>query len=460
MRILSSASFTRIVPLINENYGNLYSRLRMKLSSEEIELFAFPDFPVANMGNWQTDVTAPLQTYKDASALDKERIAIYIEEMKRSILLKIGTNTPYANQIFKVPSEDQIFWYRNDKDQIRVILSQWGFQEVMGGSHVDVIDMILAMPRPLTQVDVVLHVSFSDRQPAAERDFLLTVFNHTQTITTDAMGSYGLGKMYADRVFSIADDMGSSFTFTVEPDKNDYYACFNIKTGYTITVVNQHNEKVPGYSLKVDGANRVTDAGGQVRGDGVLLTRGKVLKVSGPNAPMQEFPLSRDAEANQFVFKMTVAENTSYTIQVIDQNDVVQKRYSLNIDGNKAFTNEEGKVVAHNVAWTEGRSITVGSADAQPEIFALDKEAANNNFTYRITTVPPVVEPEKVIRVKILDYDGSVLPEIEVFIDTRNSGTISAITDRDGYATFKASLLADGEKAKVHFVVPKEKRNK
>lgn len=380
--------------------------------------------------------------------------------MKRSIVAKLGDNTPYVKQLFKVPSEDQIFWYRNDKDQIRVVLSQWGFQEVNGGSQVDVIDIILAMPRPLTQVDVVLHVTYSDDAPAGEKEFALTVFNHTQTIKTDAMGCYSIGKMFADKTFSIADESGTSFSFVVETDKKDYYACFDLKTGYTITVVNQHNERVPNYSLKVDGGNRVTDPEGQVRGSDIKLTRGKMLRVMGPNDPPQDFPLVRDVESNEFVYKIMVAENTAYSIQVMDQNDVIQSGYELTIDGNKALTNAEGRISAQNVAWNEGCRITVNGKDAEPQIFTLSKDAANNNFIYRIVTAPPIVEPEKMVRVKILDYDGTILPEIEVFIDTKNHGTVSAITDKEGYATFKASVFSDGEKAKVHFVVPKEKRNK
>ena len=457
MKILSSASFNKISPLINENYGNLHGRLRMKLNQEESELFAFPDFPVANMGNWQTSVNAPLQTFKDAPAIEKEEIATFIEEKKQSILSKIGSSMPFANLLFRVPSEDQIFWYRDDKGQVKVILSQWGFQPVTIGKDVDVIDVILSLPRPLTQVPVKLHISYSDGDPAGEEEFALTVFNHTQTIKTDENGCYSLGKMYASKTFSVADAEGTSFDFTVEANKSDYYVSFDIKTNYTITVINQFEEKVTNYTLRVDDKAFVTNEEGQVKGEGVLLTKGRTLKVAGQNAAQQEYPLVRNAEANEFVFKILVEVTTGYSVKVIDQHDIIKTGYPLNINGNTIETNEEGKVVAQNVPWTDGQTITVGSSDGSVQTFTISKDAESNNFVYRVTIAPPV---EKMVRVKILDYDGSVLPGIEVFIDTKNHGTISAFTDEEGFATFKAADFTEGEKSKVHFVVSKEYRDK
>lgn len=457
MKIISSESFTKISPLINsESYNSLHVRLKMKLTPDEIELFSTPDFPVANRGNWQTDVDAPLNVYRDASAVEKEEIATAIEEKKHAILPKLG-NAPYANLLFRVPDESQIFWYRNADGQVRVILSQWGFGPVAGGRDVDIVDIILNLPRPLTQMPVKIIVGYSDGEPAANQTFNLEVFNNVKAITTNDEGSYSLGKMFAGKKFAVSDANGMRYDFVVEAGKTDYCIVFDLKTDYEVTVFNQFNEVVSGYPLTCDGETFTTDADGKVKVTDVLLTKGKTVVVSGPNGSPQTYSLVRDAERNCFEYRMMVEVKTDYTIKVVDQNGLVKPEYSINVDGSPMVTNTAGMVEVRDLSWVNGMNITVSSAEGATETFSVDKDAANNNFVYKIEVLPPV---EKKVRVKVLDYDGTILPGIEVFINTKKHGKVSAFTDQEGWATFKAELFENGEKAKVEFKVTKEYREK
>ncbi len=427
----------------------------MKLKPEEVALFATPDFPVANMGNWQTNVSAPLKNYKEASDLEREMIASYIEGMKEAVLPKIS-DLPYANQLFRVPSEDQIFYYLTD-GELKVILSQWGFIPVSGGRDVDLIDIIINQPRPLTQVSVTLHIRYSDGLPADNTPFSVHLFNHDKSFTTDETGRITLGRMHAGKKLSVTDSNGTTVDLVVESGKNDYDVVFDYLTSFVVCVLNQFDEAMTGYQLSIDGRQYMTDGNGEVRCSDVLLTAGKTINVSGANGSSSSYSLQRASDQNNFVYHMVVDVKTSYTITVVDQNDHVKPEYEINIDNKPTQTDAAGMVRVNNISWIQGSTVTVGSADGTVQVFSLSKDAEENNFVYHVNILPPV---EKKVRIKILDYDGSILPGIEVFIDTKKHGTISSFTDEDGYATFRAADFEDREKSKVRFVVSKEYREK
>lgn len=457
MKILSSASFSKISPLINnENYSSVYTRLKLKLTPDEIGMFAIPDFPIANSGSWQADVNALLKTYRDASSVEKEEIATYIEEKKMSIMPKMK-GMPYANVLFRVPDEGQIFWYRDNVGEMKVILAQWGFAPVANGRDVDLIEVILNLPRPLTQMAVKLYAMYSDGEPARNCSFEMTIFNHNMAFKTNEEGFYSVGKMYVGKKFSVKDDKGDQFDFVVTPGQSDYYATFDIETDCTIRVINQFDEPVSNYALNVDGNSYSTDDTGVVEVKGLVLTKDKKIRVMGTGGVSQEYALERDAEQNKFEYRIKVEVMSAYTIKVIDQHNHVKPEYSLVIDGRTETTDATGMIRVDNIVWTEGLGISVSSAEGVVTNYDIAKDPQDNNFVYHITIVPPV---ERKVRIKVLDYDGSILPGIEVFVDTKKHGTISAFTNEEGYATFKADEFEDKEKAKVHFLVSKEYRER
>lgn len=531
MKTISKESFQKIEALIPGNYGNLHSRLRTILTEEEIETFAFPDFPSANMGQWNSMGNAELKTYQSANPTEKEEIAICLENMKLSILPKLSSMS-FAPNLFRIPSEEQIFWYRGKDGLVRIVLAQWGFKLCNSPENVNVIDYIINLPRVLTQIDVTVHVVYSDDKPAANETFTRFMFNNEKEFTTDEDGVYCFGQMYPNQIFSVSDKYGTKCEFVVEKDKSDYYAQFDIHTSYQLQVINQNDEVIPAYNIRIDNVPYSTDNNGCVIINDVILTPTSKIIVSCDERSEEEFSLSRDAEQNHFVYKIKTEQHTSYTIKVINQDGESKPNYLLNVNGANCTTDEtglfrendclfeEGKklhvvaengsqfdyelssdsaandfvlevkddiytsysvkvtnqhgevkndfpvsiegiqyktdqngvVVVNNVLWEEGKQIAVCADNGIKQEYILQRNSAVNNFVFMVE--------DKQVRIRVLDYDGTPLDNIMVYVDTKKGVTISGLSDANGYATFPANAFEHGKKAKIHFKVTKEYREK
>ncbi len=529
MQIISKESFQKIESLIPENHVNVHARLRQWLNEEESALFAYPDFPSANTGQWYCNINDALKSYADASPMEKEEVSICLENYKQTILSKLQSMS-YASELFKVPSEKQILWYRDQNGQLKIILAQWGFKLITSAQQVDVIDYIIHMPRFFTQTDVNIHISYSDGQPAVNKTFSRFMFNNEQDFTTDEQGMYGFGKMFPNQKFSVSDKHGTTRQFVVEKDKNDYYAQFDFYTSCQVKVVNQFDEALPHYSISINQIPYTTDQGGCVTVDHVLMTPDTRIQVSCAERSPEEFVLSRDAEQNVFIYKIKIELHTSYTIKIVNQDRVAKPNYHLNVNGVNAVTDsagiyseqdcvfEEGKrlhviaengrafdfdlslapsannflievkddiytsytvkvtnqhgvaksdfpisidgqqyktdqqglVAVENVLWEEGKQIAVYADGGQEQRYGLQRDSSQNNYIY-------VVE-DKQVRIRVLDYDGSPLDNVMVYVDTKKGVTLSAMSDAEGYALFPANAFENGKKAKVHFKIPKEYR--
>jgi len=231
MKVISTESFTNVVPLVlqGNSYVNIHGRLRQKLSPEESEMFA--TIQMENNGaKWLVADNIPLKSYSEADPSEKEEIAIFIEEKKNIILGKLSSEMNYLPKLFQVPSEKEIFWYRGIDNRVHVILAQWGFVLKHKIKDVNVIDFILVQPRPLTQVEVTLHVDYSDGLPASKSSFQLSLLNHTKEITTNDDGDFYVGNLYAGKTFSITDANGEKREFVVEKDVQRYTETFDVRT--------------------------------------------------------------------------------------------------------------------------------------------------------------------------------------------------------------------------------------
>lgn len=531
MKTISSESFTKIESLIPENHVNVHARVRQWLNEEESQLFAYPDFPTANSGQWCSNACADLKKYADATPVEKEEIAISLENSKATILPKLAKLT-YASNLFKVPSEQQIFWYRGSDGQVRVVLAQWGFKLYNTPRNVDVIDVIINLPRVLTQTEVNVHITYSDDKPAANETFSRFMFNNQQDFTTDESGSHCFGQMYPNQRFSVSDKFGTTHEFVVEKDKCDYYARFDIHTSYQVQVVNQNDEVMAGCTIRIDDVPHTTDSNGHVLIDDVILTPTSLVMVSCDDGTPEAFELSRDAGQNKFIYKIKVIQHTAFSIKVVNQDGEPKPDYALivngsnchtdgsgflhvrdcvfddgkklhviaengsqaefflsldpaknnfvmevkddiftsyilkvtnqhgevktdfpvSIDGIQHKTNQYGVVTINNVLWEEGKEFTVYADDVTEQKYVIQRDSASNIFIY-------VVE-DKQVRIRVLDFDGTPLDNIMVYVDTKKGVTISCMSDADGYATFPANAFQNNKKAKVHFKVTKEYREK
>lgn len=306
MKEISHQSLMKIHDVIHgQNYINVKARLNQLLPEEYADAFAtislFPSSAV-----WYGDDDVEYHFYKDASDVEKEEIANWLEECKNVVCSSLSDTMPFVHNLFRIPSQDQILWYRSSDGSIKVKLTQWGFENKANGSKVDVIDILLAAPRKLTQEDINIHIDYSDGSIAAECPFILHLFNNTKELNTDSEGNYHLGKLFINKSFSIENTKGTNhFDYTVVKE-GSYNAIFDIFSDYTIITENQEGERLPKYGIEVEGTVVETDGDGLYEGH-IKLSPNKELLVK-TNGKNYAFPLRRDANENIFTVVIEVEE--------------------------------------------------------------------------------------------------------------------------------------------------------
>ena len=298
MKEISSQSLMKIRDVIHgQNYINVKARLNQLLPEEYAETFAtislFPSSAV-----WYGDDDVEYRFYKEASDMEKEEIASWLEECRNVVCSSLADTMPFVNNLFRIPSQDQILWYRSSDGCVKVLLTQWGFENKASGSKVDVIDMLLSATRKQVQEDINIHIDYSDGAKAEDCPFVLHLFNNTKELVTDSEGNYHLGKLFINKTFTVESINGANHRdFTVVKD-GQYNVVFDYYAKYTLIVENQKGERLPDYKLMVDGSMVKTDKEGQYEGELKLLPD-KKLQVDA-NTKKYEFTLQRVPEENVF----------------------------------------------------------------------------------------------------------------------------------------------------------------
>lgn len=307
MQLLSEESFSVIEPLLSDDYKRIRSRLALLLGAADCEIFANIDM-LPNRGKWLTDAPSHLRPYADASPVEKEHIAAYIEDAKARLEPKIAAHIPAAASLFRVPDEKSIFWYTDAQGNTKVVLAQWGFKRTVDPGDVDVIEFLIAQPRPLSTVSVTIEVVYTYGAPLAGKQFMLNIFNNTHTFVTDASGRYYVGEVKAGLKFEVLDAEGKFLAiFEAESGKDIYKVEINKMVSFKIKVIDRNNEPVADYMLTANGQQLTTNADGEIPEMHVIYRQGYTLEVKSEKGPDATFELSPD-EPNEFIYHVDLPE--------------------------------------------------------------------------------------------------------------------------------------------------------
>lgn len=394
MKEISHQSLHEIRDIIpGQNYANIKARLDQLLPSEYSSVFSKVVIKGV-AGAWYGDDHTKYILYSAANADEKEEIAIVLEQVKNFSIAELAKQMPYIEKVFCIPSQDQIFWYRNGNGAIGVTLAQWGFQKRSGGKDADIIDMLISAPRTKTQEDVTVQINFSDGNPAASTPFKLTIFNNVKDCTTKEDGSFYIGKIFGGQKFSIEDSEGGQLqTFEVIPE-GTYTAVFNLYTSAVIKVTNQHGKPLPGFRLLIDDQKQTADDSASVRIENVLLSQGKNISVKLENGGCEEkFRLEREEEKNEFTY-------------------VVQEK----------------------------------EVPPVPPIVPQPPDLPD----------PPT--PQKMINFHLEDYDGSPLKNMPFSVVGKGGQPIDCVTDENGIGQIPADQLEGKKKYKLKFTITPQQR--
>lgn len=454
--MLSSASFSHIAYLIpQQNYANIHARLCLELSGTESSLFAGICLK-SNAADWYVDDEGEYKSYGGASPEEKELIALTIEQLKASIYDKLAIKMPYVQALFRVPSEEQIFFCRNigEEGGVKVVLTQWGFKQIQSDKEVDIIDFLLRQPRTLTQTEVVLHIDYSDGLPASYASFSFTLFGHTKTITTDENGDFYVGSLFNGKKFSLSDQAGERFDFEVQKEKNVYKALFTLRTSCQITLVNQENEPKAHFPLFIDDVEQTTDENGIIRKSGFVLTPSLTLRAYAEGGQPQTYSLERAPERNDFVYVVQEKLISTLEIRVCyeDGEPLCDYPVELTIGSERILrhTADDGLLFLSDLVPDTGIQI----ADAAHPSTAYDFVLQRGHNVYELCLKRPEV---KRVRIRLLDIQGDPLPSLCVKFRTRK-GEVTGTTDNEGNIWLPASDFKHKEKVRFSFEITPEKR--
>ncbi|MBR5211000.1 MAG: hypothetical protein IKV91_00330 [Bacteroidales bacterium] len=303
MKELSSRSLLEVHDIIHgQNYVNIKARLNQYLPADYANTFSNVNF-FGSTGMWSVDDDMSLIRLKDASAEERSEAAFWLEECRNYLGENLADKMPYWKSLFSIPSEDQIFLYRNNNGEIRVVLTEWGFEPRMAGKKVDVIGILIDAPRVIKQEEVTIHIDYSDGTVASQIQFVLNSFNNTKTVSTDDNGDFFLGKIFASKSFSVERTDGlNHYDYIVEVGKSIYSAVFDYYVDYVISVENQKGEPKANYTFIVNGMEVQTDDFGQFVASLKLLPE-TVLRVKVVEKD-HSFKLCHDSEQNRFVVRV------------------------------------------------------------------------------------------------------------------------------------------------------------
>ena len=369
MRELIAQSLAPIRDVIQgQDYCLLKARLDQLLPKDAAQSFAKIDIK-ANEGIWYTENNLKFVPYSEAGDLEKEEIAIKLEEIKERAYGCLCETMPYWEKLFVIPTPDCIYWCKSEDGVMSVVITQWGFENRTIEKQADVISDIITAPRPLTQIPVVLKCNFSNGETASEYEFYLHIFNNKKLCKTDENGAYSVGSLFADKSFVVEKvDRSQRIDFTVKNDI-EYVAVFNIATDYSITVLNQNDTPVPNCSLKVNGEAITTDTNGQYVVTGVILYPDSKVEVEYKGKMIGTFALSKVSEDNNFTVK-------------IEQKIVKPQTINIRLRGYKGepLPNMPFKVKTDKGEVIDGMTDEHGNATIPAQILTVGKKC-NLSFT-------------------------------------------------------------------------------
>lgn len=316
MRELTTQSLALIRDVIQgQNYAIIKARLDQLLPKDAAQSFAKVDIK-SNEGIWYTEGNLKFVPYPEAGNLEKEEIAIRLEEIRETAYGKLKDSMPYWEKLFVVPNRECIYWHKSEDGTMSVVIAQWGFENRTIEKQADVISDIITAPRPLTQIPVTLNCKFSNGETASDYEFYLNIFNNKKLCKTNEQGQYSIGSLFADKAFFVVNIEETQRMDFVVKDNIDYTATFDILTDYSITVLNQNDVPVADCALKVNGESVLTDSHGRYLCRNIILYPDSKLVVEYEGKIAGTFSLSKEKTYNDFTVRIEQKIEKPQTITI------------------------------------------------------------------------------------------------------------------------------------------------
>ena len=440
MQTLSFEHFKSIEYVIKGgDYNYISAHLPVDLPPEDASLFAKIQID-GNSAQWYVDDNAEYHRITEVSEEDRVAALRDLKDRRDRIVRHLNGKVPYAEQLFVIPDEDQIFCVRRS-GRVEALLCQWGFRRRNAVSRKDVLGVLLeAVPEPPVMVNAFLRAMFSDGKPAAGLPLRMEWVGTTEFVT-GGDGIWNMGSIPVGSQFTVIDQADNRYPFTIQPGVETYEAVLPLYVDWQIRVVNQEGTLKPGYTLQVQGVSLQADADALIRQEKILLQPVTEVEVCDETGHVEKYRLDRGGNSFDFV----VTDQFTCSLKILcrwdDGSPVAGCR--VRVDSDDIVANDSGCILIPDLE--PGRTMTVSPADNLSETHSVLLERGENELV-----IVREKEKPRMVRIRIRDYDGKPLPHIHLNLQLAK-GPVEADTDEEGYVVLPDSMFTDKEKVKINF---------
>lgn len=387
--------------------------------------------------------------------------------------VELGTRVP--NRTFKLE-------LRKMKRTIERITDQDGLflvgEQILVGTLLPVIDTVTGKTFELTvqkdqdiyECDVTLpkptYVAFLENgQRIAGRSFMLTIDDQTISCQTDAMGLYQVGDHLPSGTYFHVKDLKTEREFGLnvlegievyeldvtvipEPDQFSYVAF--LTDGRRVAdrnfILTREDQEI---------ACRTDNTGLYQLGNHLEPGAGFHLKDVETGKEF-DFNIVEGKEVYEFDVTEAVPDQFSYVAFYVEGRCVADRDFFLTREGQEIACRTDNTGL-----YQLGNHLTPGTRFHLKDVKTgkeFDFSIVEGHEIYEFDVTEAVPEPEKMVRLRILDPDGALVPDLQVRVTISKDIEVLTKTDEQGCVLIPASKFIPGKKFKVSFVYDKPKK--
>lgn len=155
---------------------------------------------------------------------------------------------------------------------------------------------------------------------------------------------------------------------------------------------------------------------------------------------------------------VTFDRYTKYSVEIKNQFGEKKPDFKFLIDRSEVSTDSDGAFVSEDTLLTSGKRVKVSLLSGASEcVFVLSPDEDDNHFVYTVIDeirVPP--PPVRKVSFRLLDKDGTPMPDLPFQIISKDGKVIDCRTDSSGVAQVPEVKFAAQADYKVSFVITPE----
>lgn len=416
---------------IQVNYENLSSQLG--------NLFEGRENPFAVLSQTTRDyiwyASADEVAYKslqkaspDELDLVMPRLKALLDEAKQVFARSSNSQlTGLAAPLLNVPDESWVYFSVTPDEKVRILLAGWGFTKPSNETGINKLEQAFDVYKNRHQ-NVILQLGFN-RIVAANREFVLDFFRKKgQRITTDAEGMYEVGEILAGNTFDVTcETTGETRTVEVEKGKERYPVAFSCATALTVRILNQYDEPVAGYPVRLTFGAQVRE--GRTGSDGTVPFDRLIVGETNNRVRIEgdgwEKEIALESESHAETIRIDERFTASPQVTAIDQKGNPVPHYSLTVtadDVQTLSTDADGTLLLHDrqvgtsIRIGDGRNERTYRVERSGNAWTFPVEQA---YTYtidvRVTDQRQVAQPDYPLRLSLRIPGSDGIPDFREY---------------------------------------------